>query len=172
MTKVRARRKVKNPRSKISRRCQNNHYRKTIISHSILKEEWEQGSTIPQNYSQMGLMAGVNDGICKVSKVLAFMDPKDCSASGSRQKLEEFENDLAIGKEPTPSSETFIHLNSSETSNSSRSNNSKNTIMKLQEKVDKLAAIEKKRFMSEQECSFFADLYQKHGLNYKVTNIT
>ena len=183
MTKVRARRKVKNPHQKVSRRSQTNHYRKSRISHSLLKDEWKQGVTLIENYDQMGLLSGVNDGIIPAGKKMQFMSVESLKAindddddddddendeNENDESLEEFEEALVNGLPIPATSDTFKYHhrkgNTKSHSNDKEDDARKRQIIeKLESRAQELAQCKKFRHMSIQEFNHYKKFYEKYG---------
>ncbi|KAI9168456.1 Nucleolar protein 16 [Blastocladiella emersonii ATCC 22665] len=60
MTRPSARRKVRNPSLKVTRKTQQKHYKAKPVVHPIIAKAWDKKKTVKENYAAIGLALSVN----------------------------------------------------------------------------------------------------------------
>ncbi|ORZ30835.1 ribosome biogenesis protein Nop16 [Catenaria anguillulae PL171] len=85
MTRPSARKKVKNPRLKVTRRTQDKHFKPKAVVHPVLAKVWDKKKTLAQNYEAIGLSLNLNSaaipGSSGKGKVLETALPSSSSSS-------------------------------------------------------------------------------------------
>ncbi|KAJ1675692.1 Nucleolar protein 16 [Spiromyces aspiralis] len=97
MVNPRTRKKLKNPKLKISKKRKNPLKRATFAGHPLFKDEWDPKQTLARNYRKMGLVAkmnGVAGGIEKDIFAKPTADDKDSSLAAATQGDHISEEDL------------------------------------------------------------------------------
>ncbi|EPZ33805.1 Ribosome biogenesis protein Nop16 domain-containing protein [Rozella allomycis CSF55] len=148
MTRPCRRRKVKNPRSVVSRRVQNKHYKKKIIHNAIVREDWNHDQTLLENYKQIGLRTRLNDGLTKksVADAVSILNIDQIEELVEQGQLVDktFEVENADNSEPTP------------------------VVKKLEEKAERLNSAKTEKYFSLQEIEFIKSMIKKHGGDFKI----
>ncbi|RUS18063.1 ribosome biogenesis protein Nop16 [Endogone sp. FLAS-F59071] len=93
MARPRARRTIKNPGAKVSRRIANKHKKKVnIVSNPIIAKNWDKKKTLRQNYEKLGLMSTLN-GVAGSREIKPLIEPVE-KEELSEADMEELERSL------------------------------------------------------------------------------
>jgi hypothetical protein len=138
MARAAKRKRAKNPGTTTTRRVQNRHYKKVVITNSTIREAWDKSKTLQQNYRNLGLMNALNGGITQ-------RHVQEAAQAWDADQYDESENKKDV---------TFPQI---------ETKSKTDLVAKLEQESE---SVKKQRHYSEQEIMFYDECIAKHGNNY------